>query len=47
MGALPSWALLAVFMVSAGVIWGAGVKLSDYTGRPCPSGCTSELPSAE
>ena len=31
MAALPSWALLAVFVVSAGVIWGAGVKLSDYT----------------
>ena len=31
MGALPSWALLAAFLVSAGVIWAAGIKLSDYT----------------
>ena len=28
---LPSWVLLLVFLVSAGVIWGAGIKLSDYT----------------
>jgi cation:H+ antiporter len=27
----PSWVLLLVFLSSAGVIWGAGIKLSDYT----------------
>jgi len=26
-----SWALLVEFLVSAGVIWGAGIKLSDDT----------------
>src|SRR6476619_6708695 len=31
MSALPPWALLVVFLLSAGVIWGAGIKLSDYT----------------
>jgi cation:H+ antiporter len=28
---LPSLVLLLIFLASAGVIWGAGVKLSDYT----------------
>ena len=31
MSSLPPWALLAVFLLSAGVIWGAGITLSDYT----------------
>ncbi|MEJ7648841.1 MAG: hypothetical protein WKF57_07400 [Nakamurella sp.] len=31
MSSWPSLALLLVFLVSAAVIWGAGIKLSDYT----------------
>ncbi|MDQ6936229.1 MAG: sodium:calcium antiporter [Actinomycetota bacterium] len=31
MSALPSFALLIIFVASAGVIWGAGIKLSGYT----------------
>ena len=31
MSALPPWALLVVFLLSAGVIWGAGITLSDHT----------------
>lgn len=31
MSSLPSLVLLLIFLVSAGVIWGAGVQLSDYT----------------
>jgi cation:H+ antiporter len=31
MTSLPSWLLLVIFLVSAGVIWGAGIQLSNYT----------------
>jgi len=31
MSSLPSLVLLLIFLVSAGVIWAAGIKLSDYT----------------
>ncbi|MFN2560330.1 MAG: sodium:calcium antiporter [Jatrophihabitans sp.] len=31
MSSLPSVVLLVIFIVSAAVIWGAGIKLSDYT----------------
>ena len=31
MSSLPSLVLLVIFVVSAGVIWGAGIRLSDYT----------------
>lgn len=31
MSGLPSWLLLAIFVVSAVVIWVSGVKLSDTT----------------
>jgi len=31
MSSLPAWLLLVIFLTSAGVIWGAGVKLSDHT----------------
>ena len=31
MSSLPPFALLTIFVVSAVVIWGAGIKLSDYT----------------
>jgi len=31
MSSLPAWLLLVVFLTSAGVIWGAGIKLSDHT----------------
>ncbi|MCU1688290.1 MAG: sodium/calcium exchanger rane region [Pseudonocardiales bacterium] len=31
MSSLPSFALLLIFVASAVVIWGAGIKLSDYT----------------
>ena len=31
MSSLPSLALLAIFLASAGVIWAAGIQLSDYT----------------
>src|SRR5665811_606922 len=30
MSSLPAWLLLVVFLTSAGVIWGAGIKLSDH-----------------
>ncbi len=31
MGSLPAFAVLLIFLASAGVIWAAGVQLSDYT----------------
>ena len=31
MSSLPSYALLLVFLASAAVIWGSGIKLSEYT----------------
>jgi hypothetical protein len=31
MSSLPSLVLLVIFVVSAGAIWGAGIRLSDYT----------------
>lgn len=31
MSSLPSLALLAIFLASAGVTWAAGIQLSDYT----------------
>lgn len=31
MSSLPSVVLLGIFLASAGVIWAAGIQLSDYT----------------